>query len=848
MSSGDDESKAVEKTVRWSDETVDATSTLGPVGISAPGLGGPDIELEFAHRYKDLGVIGRGGMGEVRRVYDRILDRTVAMKILGTTLLDNGLARQRFMMEAGITAGLQHPGIVPVHDRGELPDGRLWYTMREVRGRTLAHVISSVHAVSADASWRPSDDGWTLRRLVEVLLRVTEAMAYAHRQGIIHRDLKPQNVMVGAFGEVQVMDWGLAMRIDRAPDVDLPFDRPGDDEPEPTPLLGQIVGTPAYMPPEQAMGIEPLTRSADVYALGGVLYQILTGLPPFVGTAQSVWRNTIEGPPPAVRERVHPEHPVLPDELVSICDRAMAREPDDRPPDGTALARALRSWLEGARRKEEAEAIVENAVELLPRARELRQRAVGLREAAEVELSAIASYDPPVRRYDAWAVQDEAAALERQAALVEVEWEQQIRSALTQFPELTSAHRLLADFYRDRLASAESARRREDVARFEALLKIHDRGIHSAFLRGDGRLTLVTDPPGARARLYRVVEVHRRLEPIFERELGKTPLRDVQLSRGSYVVRLEAPGRAVVDYPVYIERSGHWDGIRPGSSEPHPIRLPMRDELGKDDIYVPAGWFWSGGDPDAIEALPRRRVWIDGFVIRRFSITQREYLAFVNDLVARGRGDEALAVAPMRLAAEGKAVHYYARTPDGMFTFSHEPADQSLEDPIYQITWFAAMAYAAWLAERTGAPWRLPDELEREKATRGVDGRLYPWGDTADAPWACALDTLGGTSPRWQPIHSFPEDVSPYGVRGLAGNTRDWCLNIWRREGPTVEHGRLIIEPAPLNEHEDYRAIRGGAWMANLHGARAAARFANRPQQHFSVLGMRLVRSFDRES
>ncbi|MEZ4434032.1 MAG: SUMF1/EgtB/PvdO family nonheme iron enzyme [bacterium] len=840
MSSGEDDGATVDKAVKWSDETMDAASTLGPARVPAV-----DVELEFVHRYRDLGLIGRGGMGEVRRVFDRVLDRTVAMKILGTTLLDNAVARQRFMMEAGITAGLQHPGIVPVHDRGELPDGRLWYTMREVHGRTLARVIHGVHAANNDGNWRASDDGWTLRRLVEALLRVTEAMAYAHRQGIIHRDLKPQNIMVGAFGEVQVMDWGLATRIDRAPDHDLPFDGPDEGEAEPAPLSGQIVGTPAYMPPEQAMGVEPLSRAADVYALGGVLYQILTGVPPFVGTAQSVWRNTVEGPPPAVRERVHVDHPPLPDELVSICDRAMSREPEDRHADGTALARDLRSWLEGARRREEAEAIVQSAVELLPRARDLRQRALRLREAAEVELSALASYDPPERRYDAWAVQDEAAALERQAALVEVEWEQQIRSALTQFADLTSAHRLLADFYRERLETAEAARRREDVARFEALLRIHDRGAHVAFLRGDGRLTLATDPPGARAQLYRLVEVHRRLEPRFERELGVTPLDAVPLPRGSYLVRLTAEGREPVDYPVFIERSGHWDGVRPGEKAPHPIRLPRAGELDRDDVYVPAGWFWSGGDAEAIEALPRRRVWVDGFVIRRFSTTQREYLAFVNDLAARGREDEALAVAPLRLAAEGKSVQYYARTANGEFTLSDEPADQSLDDPIYQVSWFAAVAYTQWLAERAGAAWRLPDELEREKATRGVDGRFYPWGDTADAPWACALDTLGDQSPRWQPIHTFPDDVSPYGVRGLAGNTRDWCVNIWRREGPRIDDGRLVVEPAPTDDQESYRAIRGGAWMANLLAARAAARFANRPHQRFSVLGIRPVRPFD---
>lgn len=823
------------------DETVDSERTWVPEGSDAPAAG----PVDFHARYDDRGLIGRGGMGEVRRVYDGTLDRTVAMKILGMAFIDNLPARDRFTMEAGVTAGLQHPGIVPVHDSGELSDGRLWYTMREVRGRTLARVIRSVHRVSGDSSWRATEDGWTLRRLVEALLRVSEAMAYAHREGIIHRDLKPQNIMVGAFGEVQVMDWGLAQRIGPGSE-DPPFgSASGSGETGPMPVLGPVVGTPAYMPPEQAMGVEVLTRAADVYALGGVLYETLTGSPPFVGTAQSVWRSTVEGPPRPVRERVKPSHPPLPDELVSICDKAMARDPDARHPDAAALARALRSWLEGARRREQAEAIVADAAYLLPKARDLRSRAHDQRASAETLLSIIAAHEPIERRHEAWAIQDAAADLARRASLVEIEWEQKVRSALEQAPDLEAAHIQLADFYRERLEEAEALRQRSSVARFEALLRIHDRGRHAAFLRGDGALTLHVDVPGARVDLLRYEEEHRRLVPRPFRNLGATPVVKAELPPGSYVARITAEGHLPVDYPVFIERGQHWDGVRPGEDAPHPIRLPRVGELDDDEVYVPAGWFVSGGDPEAAEALPRRKIWVDGFVVRRYPTTRAQYLGFINGLLDAERTDEAERALPRTLMTEGRAEILYDQDPKtGRYRLDSSRPGQDPRHPIVQIDWFAAMAYARWYAASSALPWRLPDELEREKLTRGVDGRPYPWGDTATAPWACALDTTA-SAPMYVSVDTFATDVSPYGARGVAGNIRDWCINIWQHDGPRTVGDRLIVEPAPLDELEEYRAIRGGSWAGNLHLARAAARFANRPHQRFAVIGVRPVRPFD---
>jgi serine/threonine-protein kinase len=202
-------------------------------------------------------------MAYLHRVWDPDLARSVALKLMRPELAVDPAARRRFVREARATAGLQHPGIVPVHDLGHLPDGTPFYTMKEVQGRTLAQVIAEALAGRRGAG--PS--GWTLRRLVEAFHRVCDAVAYAHAQGVIHRDLKPSNVMLGPFGEVMVVDWGLARRVgpaaghedDDAPgDPDLAGDRgdAGDAGDAGTAThAGMVSGTPAYMPPEQAEGV-----------------------------------------------------------------------------------------------------------------------------------------------------------------------------------------------------------------------------------------------------------------------------------------------------------------------------------------------------------------------------------------------------------------------------------------------------------------------------------------------------------------------------------------------------------------------------------------------------------------
>ncbi len=305
-------------------------------------------------RYEIVREIGRGGMGAVFEVIDGALDRRLALKVIargfggatpGAAAISPSLVL-RFLDEAKVTAQLDHPGIVPVHEVGLDDDGRLYYTMPLVRGRNLADVFR--------AAGDPDDPEWTVFRAVGVLRSVCEAMAYAHSRGVVHRDLKPANVMVGPFGEVFVMDWGLAKVLsDAARDGaagtdDAPSDGSGSGSSRT--LHGQVLGTPGYLAPEQAAG-DParLGPPADVYAVGAMLYHLLAGHAPFADPTSrdretSALERVVNGEAPPPLDRVADR---APPELVAICEHAMAADPARRYADMRALADDLRAWLEG---------------------------------------------------------------------------------------------------------------------------------------------------------------------------------------------------------------------------------------------------------------------------------------------------------------------------------------------------------------------------------------------------------------------------------------------------------------------------------------------------------------------
>jgi serine/threonine-protein kinase len=822
-----------------------------------PPLGPPQIPLPeppvgstvLSERFNDLGLIGIGGMGEVRRALDRDLNRVVALKIIRPELMRNTRAVARFVEEAQTTGQLQHPAIVPVHEMGRLADGRLYFTMLEVKGRNFEEIIIEYHRGRSAEPDESLSGVWSFRRLVDIFLKSCEAVAYAHARGVIHRDLKPGNVLVGAYGEVIVADWGLAKIMDHPEamadldDEDRIVTARSMDKTKAT-LAGTIAGTPAYMPLEQAMGLRDRQGPhSDVYSLGAILYEVLSGSSPYVGdTAEHVLKQVLQGPPPV------PEGPEIPSELLEICMRAMERDPKMRYQDGRALADSVSAWLDGARRREHALDLVDQARTKLQQIRRLHDRANALKREARAFLAELSPTDPVEVKRVGWQREEEAQRLDQGANVLEVVVQQLARASLEHVPNLPEARAFLADLFQIRHADAES-RRDPAAEQYKFLLRAHDSGRYAGYLAGVGALTLVTDPPEAKVEFFRYEEEDRRLVEVPTGQTLTTPLVEAELEMGSYLLVIKTSYRPPVRYPVQIGRNQHWDGVPPGASETEPIHLPPGTELGENDCYVPAGWYWSGGDPIAANALSRRRVWVNALVCRRFAVTNREYIEFLDDLVAQRRQEDAFKFAPRArggtFGSEGPLV--YGQDTNGLFYLQLDPDGNrwGREWPVLLISWHGANAYASWRSVLDGLRWRLPTEYEWEKVARGVDGRAYPWGDFLDPTWCCMRESHTGLALP-EAVEQHPLDVSPYGVRGMGGNVRDWCRNYYTRSGPPVYEDRAVITPIhDPDSPVQYRAVRGGAWNGATNDCRAAYRYGYLPESRLQSVGFRIVRPYE---
>ena len=290
-------------------------------------------EVELDRPYTTGPVIGGGGMGTVISAEDHILERTVALKVLLPEKQSSQHARFRFEREARILARLEHPNIVPVHEAGHTEDGRPYYTMKRVKGQSLQTILEGVRSGEKGILER-----FGFNELLNTFRKVCDGVAFAHHIGMVHRDLKPANIMIGDYGEVLVMDWGLARILDEdlkeqlkeAENAPLPRNLPDYTAAPDDTQDGQIMGTPYYMSPEQASGKnEEIGIPTDIYALGGILQAILTLHPPHSGTTCDEILDRIQrGDRVKIPAEVPGKAPHCPDRripfaLAAVIDKAM---------------------------------------------------------------------------------------------------------------------------------------------------------------------------------------------------------------------------------------------------------------------------------------------------------------------------------------------------------------------------------------------------------------------------------------------------------------------------------------------------------------------------------------------
>ncbi len=290
-------------------------------------LGGP-APLPADWRYTLGDEIARGGMGRVVEATDAVLGRTVALK---EALSNDADAIRRFHRETRITARLEHPSIVPVHDAGTSPSGSPFYVMRKISGRPLEQLVAKAETIEDRLALLPH------------VVAAANAIAHAHGRGIVHRDIKPANILIGGLGETVVIDGGLAKALDEPNDDDTAPTTVASDDDELMTRAGSVFGTPGFMPPEQLAG-SPADKRADVYALGATLYYLLARrVPHHSKRAIDMMEAALAGPPEAIRELVAG----LPPELSTIVDKALAHDAKDRYADAGALAEDLQRFLTG---------------------------------------------------------------------------------------------------------------------------------------------------------------------------------------------------------------------------------------------------------------------------------------------------------------------------------------------------------------------------------------------------------------------------------------------------------------------------------------------------------------------
>ena len=760
----------------------------------------PPIEGRSGDRYTELGVLGTGGMGAVIECIDRDLGRRVALKMLKAELEDDGAAARMLEREARVTGSLEHPNIVPVYDVGVSGKGAPFYVMRLVEQPTLGDVLGKLGDGDTEAMAT-----YSLGRLLRHFIQICETVDYAHSRGVVHCDLKPANVLLGSFGEVLVLDWGLAYRAA-----------------EGTEYRG---GTPGYMAPEQLDPARkaPIDARTDVYALGVILWEMITLESHGTATVTTVMRKPTAGVSPVPQgegpgRRPPPTH--LPAELAEICGRALEPDPEKRYASARDLAKAVAAFLEGTREKERRQ----------QRAAELIQEADGLaagyfefletrpERLAELDLvrARIAPWEPPAAKRALWDEEDRLAVTDalgvRTLHAAAAAYEQ----ALDEVPGHPAARAGLARLYHAQLERAEERRDELDRIYFEELVKQHDDGTLLSSMRAEGRLLLEVRPAGS-ATVSVVDEVDRRLQPVRPAELGAAPLA-VALPPGRHQLDLAVAGRAV-RVPLLM---------RPGREARVVVDLDAGVAPPDDDeVLVVGGKALLGGESGGSLA----EIDVPAFIIGRFPVTFGAYLDFLTELQ---REDPLRAVAHAPRGRDGVLLWRWLGDNDGEYvparisTWSDD-IDLLRRLPAYGVDAVSAEAYAAWRSRATGRHYRLPGEREWEKAGRGADGRLYPWGDRFDASF-CKMRQSRPGLPRPEPVGAFAIDESPWGVRDLAGGIAEWVVP---GDGPPNP---------PADAAQRPMVSRGGAWSDWPYDCVLTARRTYFAVERSSRVGFRLVR------
>jgi len=525
-----------------------------PVELKAAGIPAsfePQRGRAAQGRYQIGQVIGRGGMGVVRLVKDLDLGRTVAMKTLNPGDPDAKMLVASLIAEGQTTGQLEHPNIVPVYELGVLPDGTVFYTMRRVSGSTLKEVLHRLR--NGD---RPTRLQFTERKLLSLLQQVCLALHYAHSCGVVHRDVKPDNIAVGAYGEVQLLDWGIAYMIGRVSD---PLARPG-----------LVVGTPHYMAPEQARGeIHRVDGRTDVFSLGVVLHEILTLCTPVVERGTERVLEAVRKLTVAARPEKRADGSAVPDALADICVRALAPNPENRMASAGELAERIEQYLEGSAERERRAAL---AMEEFAIGLQAYSTYMALRRQRETLTSDLERRRREVRRWDPVSLKRTLAEDEARAQLMSFESSRaftttanHLHAVLGLEPEHAHARSALANLYWTRFEDAERRGELEDIVYFADLFLRFNDSVRGPLPSGGGHITVRTFPEGGEVAVYDFGVGVPDLRSKPGRSLGTAPVEGIELPMGMYLLVARKEGYRHAQQAVFV---------RPGLHQKYLLNMP----------------------------------------------------------------------------------------------------------------------------------------------------------------------------------------------------------------------------------------------------------------------------------
>ncbi len=790
--------------------------------MSEPGdLSRPELRVPQAGaRYERLAELGRGSMGVVWRVRDHALMRELAMKVLARTPSDEkerSALLARFLEEARLSGRLDHPGIVPVHELGIDDDGKLYFTMKLVEGRTLRELLEELHAGRGN---------WTQAKLLPILLRAAEALAYAHAKGVIHRDLKPGNVMVGSFGEVYVVDWGLARLLSEPDRRDLRLAVREDDSASISTLDGTVIGTPAYMPPEQAKGeIANIGPRSDIYALGAILYHLLAGHMPYEDrgsrAAHAVIAQVISGPPTPLGTRTRS----VPPELIAIAEKAMARDPAERYAEVSEFARDIEAFLDGrVVQAYETGALAESRkwIRRHPRIAALLVGSVlGLVVVLAVVLELKREADETA---DALSAQLQSTETERDRILglsdlgrwAELSAEE--RDLWPPYPALIPRmQRWLADTEELAARLPQHRLQRDTLRTSSPQSTVLASGVSNRWLGAqfDELVRAIEGLVDRESQDSRVRAVEARLAQAREMEYRSIESDAARAAWEALRAELVDPARRAPYGEILLQRTL---GYLPLGRDPHSGLLefahlasgtaPLRNASGRLEllpengivlVLVPGGRFWMGAsaaerevrnrDPLArAEEGPVQEVRLESFLIAKHELTRAQW-----QRVMGGSG--------------------------------------ATMEPAVELAWPELQEFARRM------DLELPTEAQWEYAARAL--RPMPWWSGRQEDSLRGMENVLLPPARAQaaaPIASL--SPNPWGMHDMLGNVAEWCRDA---DGP-LDFSMDPVDGARMGGDPERRVIRGGSCMQRGNEARVTQRQSLESNQRGPLLGARLAR------